>query len=144
LKFKKPARFPQNSLRANRLLWLGLRVGWGASFALAVLEAQFVQGEAIDDLSALSRMLRELNLDPELVREADGDDARTGLREETEAAARLGIFGAPSFTVGEELFWGDDRLDEALQWSRGCHAAQAEGMTMDRPGDGKSSGLAEA
>ncbi len=118
LKFRRPSHFPQDSLRANRLLWLGLRAGWSASFALAVFEEQFVQGEAIDDLSTLSRILRELNLDPELVRASDGDDARTGLHEETEAVARLGVFGAPSFTVGEELFWGDDRLDEALQWSR--------------------------
>ena len=42
--------------------------------------------------------------------------AKEGLRAQTEEAQRLGIFGAPSFVVAGELFWGDDRLEDALDW----------------------------
>jgi 2-hydroxychromene-2-carboxylate isomerase len=44
--------------------------------------------------------------------------------EETDAARRLGIFGSPSFVAEGEVFWGDDRLEEALDWARGSHPAQ--------------------
>jgi 2-hydroxychromene-2-carboxylate isomerase len=40
------------------------------------------------------------------------------LQQQTSEAQALGIFGAPSFLVGTELFWGDDRLSQALQWAR--------------------------
>jgi 2-hydroxychromene-2-carboxylate isomerase len=40
--------------------------------------------------------------------------------QQTEEAAARGLFGAPSFTVGDELFWGNDRLEEALAWAKGA------------------------
>ena len=40
------------------------------------------------------------------------------LRWNVEEAATRGVFGAPSFTVGDELFWGDDRLEDALDWAK--------------------------
>jgi 2-hydroxychromene-2-carboxylate isomerase len=43
--------------------------------------------------------------------------AKEGLRLRTEQAVRQGIFGAPSFIVGNELFWGNDRLESAVAWS---------------------------
>ena len=53
--------------------------------------------------------------DPELALEdAMSDATKNGLRVQTERAKTLGLFGAPSFTVGEELFWGGDRLKQAL------------------------------
>jgi 2-hydroxychromene-2-carboxylate isomerase len=49
---------------------------------------------------------------------ADGDDAKLTMAAETDVARSLGIFGSPTFTVGRELFWGDDRLDDAISWLR--------------------------
>ena len=49
---------------------------------------------------------------------ADGDDAKLIMAAETDAARSLGIFGSPTFTVGRELFWGKDRLDDAISWLR--------------------------
>jgi 2-hydroxychromene-2-carboxylate isomerase len=52
---------------------------------------------------------------------ADAPESARALAEATEAAKAAGIFGSPSFVVGEEIFWGDDRLDDAIAWFRhGC------------------------
>jgi 2-hydroxychromene-2-carboxylate isomerase len=51
-----------------------------------------------------------------IVDEAASDEAKARLRENTDEAVRLGIFGAPTFITGGELFWGNDRLDDALAW----------------------------
>jgi 2-hydroxychromene-2-carboxylate isomerase len=48
---------------------------------------------------------------------AQSADTKQRLRAQTDEAIRRGIFGAPTFTVGEELFWGNDRLEDALAWS---------------------------
>ena len=47
---------------------------------------------------------------------ASSDDAKTALTAETDAARELGIFGSPTFVVDRELFWGDDRLEDAISW----------------------------
>jgi len=49
---------------------------------------------------------------------ANSADANAALTAETNAARELGIFGSPTFTVGRELFWGDDRLENAISWCR--------------------------
>src|SRR5438128_3055126 len=51
--------------------------------------------------------------------EAAGPEAKARLRAETERAIALGIFGAPTAVVGDELFWGNDRLEDALAWAAG-------------------------
>ncbi len=92
------------------------REGWGARFSKAVFEAEFAQGVDIASDMALSQLLNGLGLD------AHGALARSHeplikdrLRAATAAAEALGIFGAPAFvTPDSELFWGDDRLEQAL------------------------------
>jgi 2-hydroxychromene-2-carboxylate isomerase len=54
-----------------------------------------------------------------ILQEAQGDTIRSALRAQTEEAQRLGIFGAPSFVTQDgELFWGNDRLEAALDWAK--------------------------
>ena len=68
--------------------------------------------------------LKRLGLPAEdLITQAQSDDNKLNLRRQTEAAAALGIFGAPTFITGDEMFWGNDRLDEALAWARGASFA---------------------
>lgn len=55
---------------------------------------------------------------------AQAEPLKQRVRANTERATALGLFGAPSFRVGEELFWGSDRLDEALAWAQGRHPLQ--------------------
>jgi 2-hydroxychromene-2-carboxylate isomerase len=68
----------------------------------------------------LGAILAELKVDPAPVLEAArSEPLRVGLRTETEEAQRLGIFGAPTFiTADGEMFWGNDRLEQALTWAK--------------------------
>ena len=65
--------------------------------------------------AALSAVLAQLGLQAEdIITEAQGDANKLRLRSQTELARTKGVFGAPTFFVGEEMFWGNDRLDDAL------------------------------
>ena len=119
LAFRRPDPFPQPSLAAARLAHVGLEEGWGEAFARAVYAAQFAEGRAIGDETVLRDLLQKLGVaaEPALVR-ARSDEIKGKLRAETAEAQRLGIFGAPSFICADgELFWGQDRMAEALAWA---------------------------
>lgn len=119
LRFALPAKFPQNSLLAARLAILGGDEGWIAPFTRAVYSAQFAQGADIADPDALKSILRGLHLDSEqLFARIELADIKDRLKRQTAEAQARGIFGAPSFLVGDELFWGDDRLEQALRWAK--------------------------
>lgn len=119
LRFALPATFPQNSLAAARLAIIGGEEGWIAPFTRAVFAAQFADGAEISDRQALAAILRRLQLDPEALFARTGEaDCKDRLKRQTAEAQARGIFGAPSFLVGEELFWGDDRLEQALAWAQ--------------------------
>jgi 2-hydroxychromene-2-carboxylate isomerase len=120
LAFRRPDPFPQNSLLAARVALAGLDQTWGEGFSVAVYHAQFVEDGRIDEPRTLAEILSRLNVDADAALEAaQSDDIKSRLRAEVEAAQRLGVFGAPSFTTGDgELFWGNDRLERALLWAR--------------------------
>jgi 2-hydroxychromene-2-carboxylate isomerase len=117
--FRRPDVFPQNGLAAARLALAGLRQGWGEDFTVAVFEAEFEQGRRIDDVGPLTDILSRLKVGPKAALEAArSNEIKALLRTETETAQALGIFGAPSFiTPDGELFWGNDRLEQALAWT---------------------------
>lgn len=118
LPFRRPDTFPQNSLLPARVALLGLAQGWGEAFCAAVFRAEFEDGRRIDEPATLAAILTRLNVDPQpALRDAQADDNKLRLRAQTEEAQRLGIFGAPSFVTGGELFWGNDRLGQALAWA---------------------------
>ena len=120
LPFRHPDPFPQNSLLPARVALFGLAQGWGEDFSVAVYHAQFVEDGRIDEPRTLAEILSRLNVDADAALEgAQSDDVKSRLRAEVEAAQRLGVFGAPSFTTGDgELFWGNDRLERALLWAQ--------------------------
>jgi hypothetical protein len=73
----------------------------------------------IADPATLDRILAALALpSDDLIARADSDENKRQLREQTERAAQLKIFGAPTFSIEEELFWGNDRLGDAVVWAR--------------------------
>jgi 2-hydroxychromene-2-carboxylate isomerase len=119
LPFRRPEAFPLNSLLAARVALVGLGDGWGEDFCLAVFRAEFAEGRRIDEEATISAILASLTLDPAIVLAAAQADAnKDRLREQTDEAQRLGIFGAPTFVTADgELFWGNDRLERALQWA---------------------------
>ena len=121
LPFRRPSRFPRNGLLAARVALVGVEEGWVAAFARAVMTANFAEDREIGEEAVIVEILGTLGLPAaELMARAQADANKLALRCQTERAAELGLFGAPSFRVGEELFWGNDRLEDALAWA--CRA----------------------
>jgi 2-hydroxychromene-2-carboxylate isomerase len=120
LPFRKPEPFPQNSLLAARVAVAGTAQGWGEAFSVAAYRAQFAEGRRIDEPATLGAILSGLNVDAKAALDtAQSDGNKLRLRSQTEEAQRLGVFGAPTFvTAGGELFWGNDRLEQALRWAK--------------------------
>ena len=119
LRFALPERFPQNSLMAARLALVGSDEGWIAPFTRAVYAAEFADGADISDRGRMGTILQSLGVDSKRIFSCiEQPDLKQRLKQQTERAQAHGIFGAPSFVVGEELFWGDDRLEQALEWAQ--------------------------
>jgi 2-hydroxychromene-2-carboxylate isomerase len=117
---KLPAPYPaKQSVVANLVAIVGMREGWGADFVRAAYRHWFQQGEETGSEPNLSASLRDIGQDPvRVLALASAAEANHRLLAETDAARRLGIFGSPTFAIGEELFWGDDRVDDAVSWYR--------------------------
>jgi len=113
-----PMRFPQNGLKAARLALAGETEGWTPAFTRAVYTANFGEQKDIADDATLAAILKALDVDPEkALAAANTPENKAGLKTQTEEAQARGLFGAPSFTIGDELFWGNDRLEDAIAWA---------------------------
>jgi 2-hydroxychromene-2-carboxylate isomerase len=118
-KFILPMPFPANSLLASRSA-LALSDDARPDFSRSVYRAEFAEGRDISNRSVIAEILQALGHDAEAVLAKTGDqEIKDKLRTQTEEAARLGIFGAPNFVAEDgELFWGNDRLEQALEWAK--------------------------
>ena len=116
----RPEPFPQNGLLAARVATLGRGTAWGPAFVQTVYAAQYAEGQQISAPETIVACLDQLGQDgAALVAQAGSDQAvKDALKGATAEAVRLGIYGAPSFTTADgELFWGNDRLEDALSWA---------------------------
>ena len=85
----------------------------------------FQKGQESGSEPNVSESLRECSQDPGRVLDlAGGEQGERCLEDETAEARKLGIFGSPTFVVAGELFWGDDRLEDAISW-RKCGRVQS-------------------
>lgn len=113
--FRRPEKFPVYSLYATRVALLAGNEDWSLPFIRSVFRANFVDGLDTGDPECVERLLTELGVDgPTAMRDASATAIKDELRDRTQQAMELGIFGAPTFVVGDELFWGDDRLEDAI------------------------------
>jgi len=119
LPFRQPETFPQPSLLAARFALVGLAEGWGEEFCRAVFRAEFAEASQIDDVATLARLLTPFGINPDdVLAKAQSEPNKRRLRDETQTAQQLGVFGAPTFVTADgELFWGNDRLESALAWT---------------------------
>ena len=117
---KVPAPYPVAKLDlANRVAVVGEREGWCADYARATYQRWFQQGFEPGIEPNLSQSLRECGQDSQRVLAlAHGEAIGRAYDANTVAARTHGLFGAPSFTVGGELFWGDDRMEDAIAWAK--------------------------
>lgn len=119
LPFRRPSRFPRNGLLAARVATAADAEPWRGDFVRAVYQANFAEDREIGERETVRAILAGLGLEADAwIAAAERPDVKDRLRQTTEAAIAHGLFGAPSFRVGEELFWGNDRFEEALEWAR--------------------------
>ena len=102
---------------ASRVALLAAKEGWCADFAKAAYACWFLENKDPGNVDNLLPLLVRMgkNADDVIVT-ANSDEIRTEYRMTTEAARSMGIFGSPTFVCGNEIFWGDDRLEDAIDW----------------------------
>jgi 2-hydroxychromene-2-carboxylate isomerase len=117
--FRRPTRFPRNGLLAARVATAAAGESWQGDFIRAVYRANFADDREIADQDVVGSILEALGQSAAVwLERAHTAAVKDQLRASTDEAQRLGIFGAPTFVVGDELFWGNDRLEGALAWAR--------------------------
>jgi 2-hydroxychromene-2-carboxylate isomerase len=117
LGFARPSQFPRNGLTAARIACHFSGAPWLPEVVRNVYRANFEQNRDISDPTVLRDCLARAGASADdVLAAAQSADAKGRLRAQTDEAIRLSIFGAPSFVVGGELFWGNDRLENALDW----------------------------
>lgn len=115
LQWVQPSTFPRLGVLPARLALLGADEPWIGAFCRRVMELNFVRDDDINRADRLAPILTELGLPVmDLIERAQTEPTKALLREQTAEARGKGIFGAPTFFVGSEMFWGNDRLDDAL------------------------------
>ena len=116
-----PAPYPaKQSGFANQVALLGMQEGWGEAFVREAYRQWFQLGHETGSEPNVSNSLHAIGQDSSRVlARAAGDEIKQALAAETDRAKALGIFGSPTFVVdGRELFWGDDRLEDAISWAK--------------------------
>jgi 2-hydroxychromene-2-carboxylate isomerase len=115
LPWVKPSAFPRSAVLPLRVALLSADEPWIGEFCKGIMLANFAHDQEVDNVEVVSSVLFKLGLDAHAVIEQAGSaENKLALRAQTEEAARRKIFGAPMFFVGDDMYWGNDRLDDAL------------------------------
>jgi len=115
LPLKRPSVFPRNHLTAARVAAAAQDEPWLPAFVASVYRANFGEDRDTTAPEVIADLLAQQGQPAERwLARAGEPETKDKLKQQTERAIALGVFGAPSFTVGDELFWGNDRLAQAL------------------------------
>jgi 2-hydroxychromene-2-carboxylate isomerase len=110
-----PDPWPGNTLFAMRVATFAKQTGRTVSFALAAFRQAFAAGRDLSEPDNVLIAAAACELHPKaLLKAVETEIVKDALREATDSAAKLGVFGVPSVVVGDEVFWGDDKLEEAV------------------------------
>ena len=117
---KTPVPYPLSEFDlANQIAILGLEEGWGVDYVRLTYKKWFQEGKepAIDP--SISEVCDELKLNKnEIITAAKDQIIQNKYLSNTDSARNNKIFGSPSFVVNSEIFWGDDRMEDAIAWSK--------------------------
>jgi 2-hydroxychromene-2-carboxylate isomerase len=101
----------------NRVATIGAKEGWCGDFVRAAYRLWFEKGNDPSVEPTLSAAISNIGQNPDaVIALAATDETKAALKSQTEKARGLGIFGSPTFVVEDEIFWGDDRLEDAVAW----------------------------
>jgi 2-hydroxychromene-2-carboxylate isomerase len=118
LPWTQPTVFPRSAVLPLRVALLGAEQPWIAEYSRRMMQINFVADREIDTADAVGEVLSAMALPAaDLLEKAQSEANKQRLRQQTENARALGIFGAPTFFVAGEMFWGNDRLDDALDFA---------------------------
>ena len=118
-----PEPWPTNDVLVARAMIIAAEAAVLRRFALAAMRLAFLEGADLGEPAAVAEAARRVALDPEEVAQgAPRPEVKERLRTETDAAHALGVIGVPSVVVGDEVFWGDDRLEQAVATARSAAA----------------------
>ena len=122
LRARLPPPYPvPSSPRANRVATVGMREGWGPAYVRAAYRHWFERGIGSGGDENLRLALTDCGQEAQIDRIlafSENEETVQELDRMTEEARALGLFGSPSFVVGTEVFWGDDHLEDAIQWAK--------------------------
>jgi 2-hydroxychromene-2-carboxylate isomerase len=109
-----PDPWPSNYLFAMRATTYAFAAGPGRAFAMQAYRNAFQRGTDLSIPAHLLETGREVGLEPDKIEQATADDAiKDALRDATQTAYECGVIGVPTVAIDDELFWGDDRLEDA-------------------------------
>lgn len=118
IEYKKSLRWPMDTQRVVRVGYLAAMEGWCDVFTHRAFETNFLEQKPLEDEGVLEGILQDIDRDPkQTIARAHEQDIEEGLAQSTEKAINDGLFGSPNFVVDGELFWGDDRLEDAIEWA---------------------------
>ncbi|MBL8258498.1 MAG: 2-hydroxychromene-2-carboxylate isomerase [Candidatus Competibacteraceae bacterium] len=119
--WRQPSAFPRLSVLPLRVALVGVDRPWIGDYCRAIMRRNFVEDRDIHTPEAVGEVLGALGLPAgDLIARAQSEPVKLKLRENTGAAQTLGVFGAPTFFARGEMFWGNDRLDDALDFAAGA------------------------
>jgi 2-hydroxychromene-2-carboxylate isomerase len=117
--FSGPPPYPlRDVVLSDCVAMVGAREGWCSAYMPAIYRRWFIGQRDVSDEPEIAAVLSELGQEPgRVLAIASTEAARKALAEATDTAKQFGVFGSPTFVVGTEVFWGDDRLEDAMTWA---------------------------
>jgi 2-hydroxychromene-2-carboxylate isomerase len=117
---RRPEVYPFNSVPVGRIALVAAREGWCREFTEAAFRLHWTEGVLMPTAENMAAALATAGQDANRVQTlASSPEVKESFKEQANRALQRGIFGSPSFVVGNELFWGDDRLEEAIAFAAG-------------------------
>jgi 2-hydroxychromene-2-carboxylate isomerase len=116
---KTPVPYPLSEFDlANQIAILGLEKDWGIEYIRLTYKKWFQEGKEPAIEPSISEVCNELKLNKdEITSEALKKEIQDKYEANTNSARENKIFGSPSFVVKNEVFWGDDRMEDAIKWN---------------------------
>ena len=117
---KTPVPYPLSEFDlANQIAILGVEKGWGIDYVRLTYKKWFQEGKEPAINPSITEVCRELNINKdEIISQANSKEIINNYNLNTNSARDNKIFGSPSFVVKNEIFWGDDRMEDAVNWSK--------------------------
>ena len=118
LPYRRPEVYPFNSVAIGRIAFIGAREGWCREFTETAFRLHWAEGVLMTTAENVGAALASAGQDSTRVLSlASSPEIKDAFKQQANRALERGIFGSPSFVVDQELFWGDDRLEDAINFA---------------------------